>query len=42
MIPGIDAVIGAWDNYGLQEELGITGMNAYRMRILKLEKQPLE
>lgn len=32
MLPGIGAVVGAWANYGLLEELGQTGMNAYRLR----------
>ncbi|MFD2612505.1 EcsC family protein [Paenibacillus gansuensis] len=35
MIPGIGAVVGAWANYGLLDELGQTGMNAYRMRRLQ-------
>lgn len=34
LIPGIGAVIGAWANYGLLDELGQTGMNAYRIRRL--------
>lgn len=35
LLPGIGAVVGAWANYGLLEELGQTGMNAYRMRWLR-------
>ncbi|MDA8226610.1 MAG: EcsC family protein, partial [Desulfitobacterium hafniense] len=35
MIPGIGAVVGAWANYGLLEELGVVAMNCYRLRILK-------
>ncbi|MEK8127538.1 EcsC family protein [Paenibacillus filicis] len=35
LVPGIGAVIGAWANYGLLEELGQTGMNTYRMRWLQ-------
>lgn len=34
LLPGIGAVVGAWANYGLLEELGETGMNCYRMRWL--------
>jgi uncharacterized protein (DUF697 family) len=35
LVPGLGAVVGAWANYGLLEELGEVGMNAYRMRILE-------
>lgn len=35
LLPGIGAVIGAWANYGLLEELHTAGRNAYRMRILQ-------
>ncbi|MFS0728113.1 EcsC family protein [Paenibacillus sp. 1P07SE] len=35
MLPGIGAVVGAWANYGLLEELGQTGMHVYRMRWLQ-------
>ncbi|SDD31100.1 EcsC protein family protein [Paenibacillus sp. UNCCL117] len=35
LVPGIGAVVGAWANYGLLEELGQTGMNVYRMRWLQ-------
>ncbi|WP_426448824.1 EcsC family protein [Paenibacillus sp. S-38] len=34
LVPGIGAVVGAWANYGLLEELGETGMNCYRLRWL--------
>lgn len=34
LIPGIGAVVGAWANYNLLDELGETGMNAYRFRRL--------
>jgi hypothetical protein len=34
MMPGIGAVVGAWANYGLLEDLGLVGMNCFRMRIL--------
>lgn len=35
LVPGIGAVIGAWANYGLLEELGEVGMNCYRYRWLQ-------
>ncbi|QYR23209.1 EcsC family protein [Paenibacillus sp. sptzw28] len=34
LVPGIGAVVGAWANYGLLEELGQVGMNCYRLRRL--------
>jgi uncharacterized protein (DUF697 family) len=34
MVPGIGALIGAWANYELVEELGDVAMNSYRMRVL--------
>jgi uncharacterized protein (DUF697 family) len=34
LVPGIGAVVGAWANYGLLEELGETAINCYRMRHL--------
>jgi hypothetical protein len=34
LVPGIGAVVGAWANYGLLEELGRTGMNCFRLRLL--------
>ncbi|MFD0695686.1 EcsC family protein [Paenibacillus sp. GCM10027628] len=34
LVPGIGAVVGAWANYGLLEELGVTGMNCFRIRRL--------
>lgn len=33
LIPGLGAVIGAWANYGLVDDLGTVGMNCYRLRI---------
>jgi hypothetical protein len=33
LIPGIGAVVGVVVNYGLIKKLGITAMNAYRMRL---------
>lgn len=35
MIPGLGAVVGAWANYGLLDDLGGMAMNCYRLRILK-------
>lgn len=35
LVPGIGAVVGAWANYGLMEELGEVGMNVYRIRRLE-------
>ena len=35
MVPGIGAVVGAWANYGLLHDLGETGMQCYRYRILR-------
>lgn len=34
LVPGIGAVAGAWANYGIMDELGETGMQAYRLRRL--------
>lgn len=39
LLPGIGAIVGAWANYDLLDELGETGMNAYRLRWLK-DNQP--
>lgn len=33
LIPGLGALVGAWANYGLVDELGTVGMNCYRLRI---------
>jgi uncharacterized protein (DUF697 family) len=33
LIPGLGAIVGAWANYGLVNELGTVGMNCYRLRI---------
>ncbi|WNR44109.1 EcsC family protein [Paenibacillus roseipurpureus] len=35
LIPGIGAVVGAWANFGLLEELGVAGMNCFRLRSLQ-------
>lgn len=42
LVPGIGAVVGAWANYGLLEELGQAGMNCYRLRWLQEAKQRKE
>jgi uncharacterized protein (DUF697 family) len=34
LVPGIGAVVGAWANYGLMQELGEVGMNSFRLRRL--------
>jgi hypothetical protein len=34
LVPGIGAVVGAYANSKLMDKLGVTAMNAYRMRIL--------
>ena len=34
MLPGIGAVVGAFANYNLLDQLGETAMNSYRLRIL--------
>jgi len=39
LMPGIGAVIGAYANYNLLDQLGETAMNAYRMRILQAPPQ---
>ncbi|MBP1156671.1 MULTISPECIES: EcsC family protein [unclassified Paenibacillus] len=39
LVPVIGAVVGAWANYGLLEELGQAGMNCYRLRWLQDAKQ---
>jgi hypothetical protein len=34
LLPGIGAIVGAWANFDLLDDLGETGMNAYRLRRL--------
>lgn len=34
LIPGVGAVVGAYANYNLLDQLGETAMNAYRLRLL--------
>lgn len=38
LLPGVGAVVGAWANYGLLEELHAAAQNSYRMRILQPKK----
>src|SRR5690625_616392 len=35
LIPGFGAIVGAYANYNLLDQLGETAMNAYRMRYIK-------
>lgn len=35
LLPGIGAVVGAWANYGLLDDLGEVGINCYRMRLAR-------
>ncbi|PZE21377.1 EcsC family protein [Paenibacillus xerothermodurans] len=35
LVPGIGAVVGAWANYGLLDDLGQVGMNCFRLRWLR-------
>jgi len=35
VVPGIGAVVGAYANYKLMDKLGITAINAYRLRVFK-------
>lgn len=35
LLPGIGAVVGAWANYGLLDELGEVGINCYRTRLVR-------
>ncbi|MBA4535678.1 EcsC family protein [Bacillus aquiflavi] len=41
LIPGFGAVVGAYANYNLLDQLGETAMNAYRLRLLKTNPQGL-
>ncbi|NBJ67960.1 MULTISPECIES: EcsC family protein [Clostridia] len=36
MVPGFGAIVGAYANYNLLDQLGETAMNAYRLRLLKI------
>lgn len=37
LVPGIGAVVGAYANYKLLNQLGYYACNAYRMRVFKKE-----
>jgi hypothetical protein len=37
LVPGIGAVVGVVVNYKLVKKLGLTAMNAYRMRIFQIQ-----
>ena len=39
LLPGIGAVVGAWANYGILQEIGETAMNGYRVRHLNSSTQ---
>jgi hypothetical protein len=36
LVPGIGAVVGAYANYKLVDKLGVTAINAYRLRIFEM------
>lgn len=38
IVPGVGAVVGAYANYKLMDQLGETAMNAYRLRVFKVEQ----
>ena len=38
LVPGLGAVVGAYANYRLMEKLCSTAMNAYRLRVFKIEQ----
>ncbi|EQB39053.1 MULTISPECIES: EcsC family protein [Virgibacillus] len=38
LVPGFGAIVGAYANYNLLDQLGETAMNAYRLRILNIPK----
>ena len=40
LVPGIGAVVGVVINYRLIKKLGITAMNAYRMRYFERKLLP--
>lgn len=37
LLPGIGAMVGAYANYKLMDDLGYTAINAYRLRIFKVK-----
>lgn len=38
VVPGIGAVVGAYANYKLMDKLGVTAINAYRLRVFKINE----
>lgn len=42
LVPGFGAIVGAYANYNLLDQLGETAKNAYRMRLLSAYEQPYE
>ena len=40
LVPGFGAIVGAYANYNLLDQLGETAMNVYRMRLLSSHKYP--
>jgi len=38
LVPGIGAVVGAYANYKLMDKLGVTAINAYRLRVFKISE----
>lgn len=39
MVPGIGAIVGAWANYSLIDDLGETTINCYRIRLMQSENE---
>ena len=39
LVPGFGAIVGAYANHNLLEQLGKTAMNVYRMRVLSMPRQ---
>ncbi|UOQ49933.1 EcsC family protein [Gracilibacillus caseinilyticus] len=42
MVPGLGAIVGAYANYNLLDQLGKTAKNCYRLRVLPDQELPLE
>ena len=38
VVPGVGAVVGAFANYKLMDKLGVTAINAYRLRVFKINE----
>ncbi|WJH34010.1 EcsC family protein [Paenibacillus sp. CC-CFT747] len=41
LVPGLGAIVGAWANFSFLDELGETGRNAFRLRILNQDSTGL-